>query len=154
MPARGIKITAADPGSGAARRPILLLVLRLVGAGLLAANAGIHAYLWNVGYRTIPTIGPLFLADAVLAAVLVIAVLFCPRGALPLTAAAGTLLELGTAAGLLVATGHGLFGFVESTRATLFWPSVATEVGGAVVLAVLTVLALRRSRSVATARSR
>lgn len=94
MPASGMKVTAAHPGSAAGQRPILLLVLRLVGAGLLAANAGIHAYLWNVGYRTIPTIGPLFLANAVLAAALVIAVLFCPQRPLPLTAAAGTLLEL------------------------------------------------------------
>ena len=56
----------------------LVLALRLVGAVLLAATAGIHRYLWVAGYRDIPTIGPLFLVNVVAGGVLCLAVLAAP----------------------------------------------------------------------------
>lgn len=121
-------------------------VLRVAGAGLLATNAGIHAYLWDVGYRSIPTIGTLFLLNAIGASVLTVAVLGAPRRWLPVFAGLGALLELGTVGGLILTTLHGLFGFVESTRATLYWQSAFTEIAGAVVLAALAGLVQRQAR--------
>ena len=133
---------ATDGNGGTAAR----VGLRVLGAGLLATNAGIHAYLWHNGYRTIPTIGQLFLLDVIGASVLVIAVLVSPRRLLALSAAAGALLELGTAAGLVLATRHSLFGFMESSRATLYYQSLVTELAGAVVLAILALLAFGNAR--------
>jgi hypothetical protein len=56
------------------RRP-QQLVLRVAGAGLLATTAAIHLDLYLTGYRTIPTIGWLFLLQVVAAFVLAVAVL-------------------------------------------------------------------------------
>ncbi|SFL77078.1 hypothetical protein [Geodermatophilus ruber] len=117
-----------------------LLMLRVLGAGLLAATAGIHLYLWNAGYSTIDWIGPLFLFDVIAAVVLCLAVLAVPRRWLPLAAALGALLQAGTLAALLLAVAVGLFGFVEATQATLFWPSVVVELFGAAVLLALAVV--------------
>src|SRR6185369_15769318 len=41
------------------------IVLRLVGSGLLFATAAIHLDLYVTGYRTIPTIGWLFLLQVI-----------------------------------------------------------------------------------------
>jgi hypothetical protein len=59
-------------------------------------------------------------------------------------AALGALTALGTLAGLLLATTVGLFGFVESTAADLWWESFWVEIAAAVVLGALAALAARR----------
>lgn len=143
--ATGARLPVHGVAAGAAT-----VVLRVAGAGLLATNAGIHAYLWNAGYSSISVIGTLFLLDAIGASVLTLAVLAIPRRWLAAVAALGALLELGTVGGLILSTQQSLFGFIESTRATLYWQSVITEVAGAVVLAVLAALAFRRARRGAT----
>jgi hypothetical protein len=128
--------------ASANRRPsaALLLVLRVVGAALLVGTASIHLYLWQAGYDTIAWIGPLFLANAVGGFVLAAAVLVAPRRLLFWPALAGALLEVGTLGGLVLSTTVGLFGFVESTKAELYWESVAVEAVGTVVLLTLAVL--------------
>ena len=50
--------------------------------------------------------------------------------------------EVATAVGLIVTEQRGLFGFRESTRATLFWPSLWVDVAGAAVLVALALVAL------------
>jgi hypothetical protein len=59
----------------AGREPSLRQQLRLraAGAGLLAAAGAIHLDLYLTGYRTIPTIGWLFLLQVIAAFVLAIA---------------------------------------------------------------------------------
>ncbi len=121
--------------------PALLLALRVLGATLLAAMAGIHLYLWGVRYRYIDWLGPLFLVKVLAGVLLGLAVTSVLRRWLAAVAALGALLQAGTLAGLVLLVWVGVFGFLESTRATLFWPSVFVEVAGAVVLAVLAVLA-------------
>lgn len=74
---------------------------RVTGAGLLAAMAGIHLYLWDTGYRTIDIIGPLFLVNAVLGALLCLAVLVAIWQALLWSSAAGAALAAGTLLGLI-----------------------------------------------------
>ena len=112
-------------------RPAPLRALRMLGAVLLVAMAGIHLYLWLDGYRDIEWIGPLFLLNVVAGVLLCLAVLAPPRRWLAPVAALGALLQAGTLGGLILAVWVGLFGFVESTRATLFWPSVFVEAAGA-----------------------
>jgi hypothetical protein len=114
-----------------------LLLLRVLGAGLLAAMAGIHLYLWSNGYDGIAWIGPLFLVNVAAGVFLGIAVLAASRRWLAVVAALGAVLQAGTLGALVLSVWIGLLGFVESTQATLFWPSVLVEAAGAVVLAVL-----------------
>ena len=56
-------------------RPLQRLGLRLAGAGLLAATGAIHLDLYLTGYRSIPTIGWLFLLQVIAAFGLAAAVL-------------------------------------------------------------------------------
>ena len=68
------------------------VILRVAGSGLLIATAAIHLDLYLTGYRTIPTIGWLFLLQVIAAFGLGLAVLAIPgRLVLPsrLAAAAG-----------------------------------------------------------------
>jgi hypothetical protein len=119
---------------------------RLVGAGLLGATAGIHAYLYDNGYRSIPKIGPMFGLLVISASILCLAVLAVPRRFLALVAFAGAGLEATTLLGLIVFTHHTFFNFRESTMATLYWRSVGVEIAGIVVLGGLTIgSVLRRS---------
>lgn len=132
----------------------VLLALRVVGGGLLAAMAGIHLHLWNAGYSDIDWIGPLFLVNVVAGVLLCIGVLAAPRHRLAVVAASGALLQSGALGALALALSVWveLFGVVESTRATLFWPSVLVEAAGACVLAALAVLAFPGSRPPASSR--
>ena len=128
------------------RRPAtgLLWALRVLGALLLAVMGWIHLDLWLDGYRTIDWIGPAFLLNAIAGFGLAVLLLVTPRPLLMWVAALGTLTALGTLGGLLLATTVGLFGFVESTDADLWWQSFWVEIAAAVVLAALAALAARR----------
>jgi hypothetical protein len=121
-----------------------LLALRALGALLLLGVAVIHGYLWQQGYRDIGIIGPAFLLDTVLAAGGALLLLVTPSRWLYPVAAAGALLCLGTLGALLVSTTVGLFGFVESTAAPLWWESFWVEAAGAVVLTALALITRRR----------
>jgi predicted lipoprotein with Yx(FWY)xxD motif len=87
-----------------------LLVLRLTGTGLLVASGAIHLDLYLTGYRTIPTIGWMFLLQAITA--------FLLAAALGLTgswfvAAMGAGFAASTLVGYLLSVWIGLFGFKE-----------------------------------------
>jgi hypothetical protein len=135
--------------SGDLRPAPLVLALRVVGAVLLAGTAVIHIRLWAQGYDSISWIGPLFLLNAISGFALCLAVLGTPRRLLVWPAVAGALLELGTLGALILSSTVGLFGFVESSAASLFWPSVWVEAVGGVVLAALAVLVRPVRRAVA-----
>jgi predicted lipoprotein with Yx(FWY)xxD motif len=86
------------------------LGLRVAGAGLLAATGAIHLDLYLTGYRTIPTIGWMFLLQVITAFGLASAVLATGSR---LLAAAGAGFALATLAGYLLSIWVGLFGFKE-----------------------------------------
>ena len=83
--------------------------LRLAGAGLLVATGAIHLDLYLTGYRTIPTIGWMFLLQVIACFVLAAAALLGSR----LAAAAGALFALATLSGYLLSVWVGLLGFRE-----------------------------------------
>lgn len=112
---------------------------RLVGAALLIAMGGIHLYLYFHGYRTLTTIGPLFLLNAVLGALTAIVVLGTPRRWLGWISLAGAALQAGTLGALMLSLTVGLFGFHESTKAPLVITTIIVELAGAVVLLALAV---------------
>ena len=126
-------------------RPVtgFLWALRVLGAVLLAGMGWIHLHLWLDGYRTIDVIGPAFVLNAIAGFGLAVLLLVIPRPLLPWLAALGALTALGTLAGLLLATTVGLFGFVESTAADLWWESLWVEIAAAILLVALAALAAR-----------
>jgi predicted lipoprotein with Yx(FWY)xxD motif len=87
-----------------------LLGLRVAGAGLLAAAGAVHLDLYLTGYRSIPTIGWLFLLQVITAFALAAAVLATGSR---LIAAAGAAFALATLGGYLLSLWAGLFGFTE-----------------------------------------
>ena len=118
--------------------------LRILGAALLAAMGWMHLDLWLDGYRTIHLIGPAFLLNTIAGFGLAVLLVAVPRRLLPWVAALGGLTALGTLAGLLVSTTVGLFGFVETMAAALWWESFWVELAAVVLLAALAVLTARR----------
>jgi len=84
--------------------------LRLAGAWLLAASGAIHLDLYLTGYRSIPTIGWLFLLQV--SAVFAVAAAVLLTGS-RLLAGAGAGLALATLGGYLQSVWTGLFGFKE-----------------------------------------
>src|SRR5882762_2052190 len=115
------------------------VVLRVLGSGLLIATAAIHLDLYLTGYRTIPTIGWLFLLQVIAAFGLGLAVLAIPsRLVIPsrLAAAAGAGFALATLGGYLLSVWTGLFGFKE-VRTTAGIVAGLVEVAAFVALAAL-----------------
>jgi predicted lipoprotein with Yx(FWY)xxD motif len=108
------------------------LALFAAGAILLAISAGMHLDLYLTGYRTIPTIGPLFLLQVIAGFVLAAAVVVT-RSRLVAAAAAG--FALSTLGGYLLSIWVGLFGFTE-VRTT------AGIVAGVIEVAAFTALGL------------
>jgi len=86
------------------------LGMRVAGSGLLTASAAIHLDLYLTGYRTIPTIGWLFLLQAITAFFLAAAVLAVDSR---IVAATGAGFAVATLSGYLLCVWAGLFGFTE-----------------------------------------
>ena len=119
-------------------RAWLTVLLRVAGAGLLIATGAIHLDLYLTGYRTIPTIGWLFLLQVIAAFGLGLTVLAVGRLALAgrLAAAAGAGFALATLGGYLLTVWAGLFGFKE-VRTTAGIVAGVIEVAAFAVLAAL-----------------
>ncbi|HEX9352611.1 MAG TPA: hypothetical protein VF933_02155, partial [Streptosporangiaceae bacterium] len=116
------------------------VMLRVVGAGLLTATGAIHLDLYLTGYRSIQTIGWLFLLQVIAAFGLALAVLAIPSRlaiASRLAAAAGAGFALATLGGYLLSVWIGLFGFTE-VRTTAGIAAGVVEVAAFAVLAALT----------------
>ena len=98
---------ANDAESGSTRQ---WLALRLIGSGLLFATGAIHLDLYLTGYRTIPTIGWLFLLQVITAFGLGATILVSSSR---LVAAAGAVFAIATLGGYLLSLRISLFGFRE-----------------------------------------
>lgn len=126
---------------------VLLLVLRIIGAGLLGGMAWIHYDLWTQSGSSsdagINFVVALFLVNAIVGALLAIAVLVIPGRMLSVTAAVSSLFTFGTLMALLVSIWWGLFGYTESFQNPLVPPTIVEEVAAVIVLAVLAVFAGR-----------
>jgi predicted lipoprotein with Yx(FWY)xxD motif len=144
---RAGKQHAEPPGPGGRT-----VTLRVAGAGLLIAAGAIHLDLYLTGYRTIPTIGWLFLLQVIAAFCLGLAVLAIggrPVIAGRLAAAGGAGFALATLGGYLLSVWTGLFGFQE-VRTTAGLVAGVIEVAA---FAVLAALALAPARADAAAKA-
>ena len=119
---------------------LIRLALRLAGGGLLIATGAIHLDLYLTGYRSIPTIGWLFLLQIIAAFALGAAVLVSGHW---LAAAAGAGFALATLGGYLLTLWIGLFGFTE-VRTTAGIVAGIIEVAAFAALAGLAALSVKR----------
>jgi hypothetical protein len=144
FPRRSARLLLRGPAtltSPVARWAVTLLAV--AGAALLVWSGVIHLQLWSDGYRGISVIGPLFLIQGIASIVLAVALVAFRRVVL---LAAGAVLAVGTAAGLLLSAGVGLFGYVESLAVPDAQTSLVVEFTSAAVLAAAAAIVLSCSR--------
>ena len=136
---RVIRVVGSTRGASAPRRS---WYLGIAGAALLIASGSIHLDLYLTGYRSIPTIGWLFLLQIIAAFALAIAILVT-RSWLADTAGAG--FAISTLGGYLLSLKVGLFGFTE-VRTTAGIVAAIIDVAAFAVLATAVVIALNLGR--------
>src|SRR5580700_4358729 len=119
----------------------------IAGAALLVASGAIHLDLYLTGYRTIPTIGPLFLLQVIAAFVLAAAILVTGNWVAEAAGAWAGLIDVAAFATLAIAAAPGLPSVVNLGRRLL--PAVA--VASVVALALLfAAVATPKTQPVAT----
>ena len=129
-----IRVVGSNWGSSLPRRS----ASGIAGAALLVASGSIHLDLYLTGYRSIPTIGWLFLLQVIAAYVLAVAILVTGHR---LAAAAGAAFALGTLGGYLLSLKVGLFGFTEvRTTAGIVAGIIDVAAFAALAIAALTAL--------------
>jgi hypothetical protein len=130
-------------GPGRSRRPVDLgaTAAFAVGGALLIWSAFIHFHLWSEtdGYRSIPTIGPLFLLQSITALIIGIGVVAIRR---LWAAVIGIGFALTTIAGFLLSVAVGLFGFKDSWMAPYAKQAFTIEILAVVVLMAAAALCL------------
>jgi hypothetical protein len=134
-----LSYASIGPSGSAARRAGITLGI-VIGSALLAASSAIHLELWFMGYRIIPTIGPLFLIQGLAGALLAV-LLLLSRRLFVVVAATGFMIA--TIGGLLLSIYVGLFGFTDSLAAPYAGLSLGVESAGLVVLAVIGTVLVR-----------
>ena len=93
----------------------------IAGAALLVADGAIHLDLYLTGYRTIPTIGWLFLLQVIAAFALALAILVTGSW---VAAAAGAGFAVSVLGGYLLSIWFGLFGFTEVRTTAGIWAGI------------------------------
>jgi hypothetical protein len=130
-------------GPGGFRRPVPLAATAAfaVGGALLIWSAFIHYHLWSEtdGYRSIATIGPLFLLQSIAGLVIGLGVVAVRR---VWAALIGMGFALSTLAGFLLSVAVGLFGFKDSWLAPFAKQAFVIEILAVVVLATAAALCL------------
>jgi hypothetical protein len=139
-----MKLTPLWAGPGRSTQPadLAATLAFVVGGGLIVWSGAIHLDLWNSGYRSIATIGNLFMAQFVgglLVGLLVIAVRRV------WAAIVGLGFALSTIGGFLLSVRYGLFSFKDSWDAPFAKEAFALELSIVVVMAVAGALCLVRS---------
>jgi len=132
-------------GPGPASKPAgATATAAFVAGGLLVIWLSyIHFHLWqSLGYRHIPTIGALFLAQSIAGLVLGLVVMVVRR---VWAAVVGAGFSVATMVGFLISVEHGLFGFTDSWSAPFARTAFAVEIATVVVFIVAAVCCLARS---------
>jgi len=112
----------------------------IVGGLLIIWSSYIHFHLWQkVGYRHIPTIGPLFILQSIAGLVMGLVVIGVRR---IWAAVLGAGFALSTLIGFLVSVEHGLFGFKDQWAAPYGHEAFAIEIATILVLGAGIVLCL------------
>ena len=112
-------------------RPLTVLGFVVSGA-LVATTGGIHLYLWNLAYQSVPTIGPLFLVQFSVAVITAVLLVLWRKGLMLLV---GFGLMIGTVIGFVLALSTGLFGFKLTFWTGWAYFAIIDELVAALVLA-------------------
>ena len=140
-----VRVVGSKWGSSLPRRS----ASGIAGAAQLVASGSNHLDQYQTGYRSIPTIGWLFLLQVIAAYVLAVAILVTGHR---LAAAAGAAFALGTLGGYLLSLKVGLFGFTEvRTTAGIVAGIIDVAAFAALVTATVTDQDLGRRRVPAVA---
>jgi hypothetical protein len=115
--------------------------LFIVDGGLLVASGIIHLHLWDIAYRHVATLGPLFLVQAISAVVIAVAIVATRH---ILAVAAGLALVAGTIVGFILARTVGIFGFKLPFSSGLANTVVIIEAVAVVTLSITGALLWRR----------
>jgi len=129
-------------GAGGLSRPLRVSATAafVVGGLLIVWSAYIHFHLWQaVGYRHIPTIGPLFILQSIAGLVTGILVIGVRR---VWAAVLGVGFALATLIGFVISVEHGLFGFRDQWSAPFGREALVIEMATMFVLAAGIVLCL------------
>ena len=155
-PGRSTSLKLLGKGPGPVFSPLGLAgtVAYVAGALLVLWSAYIHFHLWGEpdGYRQIPTIGPLFLAQAIgglFVGILILAVRRVWVAVVGLGFAASTVIGFLLTVGLA----KGLFNFKENWAVPFAGLAFAVEIAAAALLLVAGVLSFVRSASTTRADS-
>jgi hypothetical protein len=120
-------------GLGSLTARVAVTAMIAGGAACTVGSGVIHLYLWGkqYGYRDVPTIGPLFLIQGIVAILLGLLVIVS-RQVLVAVLAGGMLVV--SVISLVLAIEVGLFGFKDSWYAPYAWTCFYEEIAGAVLL--------------------
>jgi hypothetical protein len=120
-------------------------LIAVVLAAVLMVISGIdHIHLWDIAYRHVATLGPLFLVQAI--AALVFAVLIVATR-LVIALLASALLMVGTIGGFILAATVGIFGFKLPEVTNYAYLALSTEGLSTVILVVAAARAVRTASS-------
>jgi hypothetical protein len=108
-------------------------VLLWVSAALLVVSGAVHLHLWDIAYRHVDTLGPLFLLQGAAAIVIAVALVAWPRG---VVIAAGLALNVGTIAGFVKSLNGGIFGFTLPEVTGWAKLALGAEIAAIITLAV------------------
>ena len=114
--------------------PIAERIVVIVGGLLVATSAAIHLHLWAGGYRHIPVVGNLFLAQGITGIAIAITLVLRSR---PSTIAIAAGYLGATVAGLLLSASRGIFGFRETLSAPYAVTSLTIEAVGVLIFVIL-----------------
>ena len=134
-------MTATSTGKAVASGAAGLWTLLIVDAGLLVTSGAIHLDLWNIAYRHVSVLGPLFLLQVISAFVIAVGLLVT-RHILAVAAALG--LVLGTILGFILVLTIGLFNFKLTFISGEAWATLIVEIVAVVMLTATGLLLLRR----------
>lgn len=115
---------------------------RIAAAAFVLIGGLVHLQLWRTGYREIPRIGSLFIANVAVSAVLALVVLVRSNRAVTF---AGILFALGSLGALVMSRTVGILGFTEREWTDQALRATTAELGAIVAFAVLLVASGRFS---------
>jgi hypothetical protein len=135
---------------------VTMKAMRYLGALTLLVVGGVHLQQYLAGYSDVPTIGALFLLNAIGAGVVAVGLLIPIESlvsarradlATGLLSALGAMIAIGALVALFVSESQPLFGFMEDGYSTAIVIAIASEAITTILLVPVAAANVRRSAS-------
>lgn len=118
-----------------------IVLAMVIGAATIGASGAIHLHLWLSGYRNVPRIGPLFLAQSISGFVLAIVIVVLRR---MIAVVAGAVFLAASVIGLVLSATVGFLGIHDGLGVPWATNSIIVELVGFVVLGACSLAMVRR----------